>query len=281
MSGPAIGIGGEGAALSGELLTLAFCWRLERRDGVAIGLTSHDRDLTVGTFPYRTAPGMVPSAIAAGSGLDPAGVEIAGAIDAGAIHADDLIAGRWDGAALWLHLTQWEAPGALWLELARGTLGAVAQQGERFAAELRGPAAVLERACVPATSAGCRAALGDMRCRVDLRARTHRAQVAGVEDAVVTLSGGAVPDGLAQGRLRWISGANAGLTSGIVGQDRAALILADAPPFAVEVGTRVEVQEGCDRRIVTCAMRFANAANFRGEPLLPGNDLLTRYPGAA
>jgi hypothetical protein len=27
---------------------LAFCWRLERRDGVTIGLTSHDRDLVVG-----------------------------------------------------------------------------------------------------------------------------------------------------------------------------------------------------------------------------------------
>src|SRR3546814_9263483 len=31
-----------------ELVTLAWCWRLSRRDGVVVGLTSHDRDLTVG-----------------------------------------------------------------------------------------------------------------------------------------------------------------------------------------------------------------------------------------
>jgi hypothetical protein len=41
----------------------------------------------------------------------------------------------------------------------------------------------------------------------------------------------------------------------------------------------VEVSEGCDKSIATCAGRFGNAANFRGEPYLPGVDLLTRYPG--
>ena len=42
----------------------------------------------------------------------------------------------------------------------------------------------------------------------------------------------------------------------------------------------VELGEGCDKRLATCSQRFDNAANFRGEPHLPGNDLLTRYPGA-
>jgi hypothetical protein len=36
------------AILAQELAAFAFCWRLERRDGVTIGLTSHDRDLTIG-----------------------------------------------------------------------------------------------------------------------------------------------------------------------------------------------------------------------------------------
>ena len=45
------------------------------------------------------------------------------------------------------------------------------------------------------------------------------------------------------------------------------------------VGARVELIEGCDKSLATCAARFANALNFRGEPYLPGMDLLTRYPG--
>ena len=38
--------------------------------------------------------------------------------------------------------------------------------------------------------------------------------------------------------------------------------------------------QGCNKNFATCRDRFANAVNFRGEPYLPGNDLLTRYPGA-
>jgi hypothetical protein len=54
----------------------------------------------------------------------------------------------------------------------------------------------------------------------------------------------------------------------------------DLPRFDLETPCRIELREGCDKRFETCVSRFANAANFRGEPHLPGNDLLTRYPGA-
>jgi hypothetical protein len=51
-------------------------------------------------------------------------------------------------------------------------------------------------------------------------------------------------------------------------------------PLAADLaaGLRVIVREGCDHTLDTCATRFANAVNFQGEPFLPGNDLLTRYP---
>ena len=42
-------------------------------------------------------------------------------------------------------------------------------------------------------------------------------------------------------------------------------------------GVRVQLREGCDHTIATCSARFGNAVNFRGEPFLPGNDLLARY----
>jgi hypothetical protein len=47
----------------------------------------------------------------------------------------------------------------------------------------------------------------------------------------------------------------------------------------LSVGTRVEIREGCDKSFATCSARFANAANFRGEPHVPGGDVLTRFPG--
>lgn len=56
-------------------------------------------------------------------------------------------------------------------------------------------------------------------------------------------------------------------------------LLLDCPLSAsLQAGTRALVREGCDHTLDTCATRFANGINFQGEPFLPGNDLLMRYP---
>ena len=57
------------------------------------------------------------------------------------------------------------------------------------------------------------------------------------------------------------------------------LTLAEMPPVLPSLPLRVRLVEGCDKQLATCRTRFANAVNFRGEAHLPGNDLLTRYPG--
>lgn len=267
--------------LAGELLCLAFCWRLDRRDGVTIGLTSHDRDLSAHGLLYRAAPGLTPSSIARGAGLDAEDMDLKGALTSDAISAADLEAGRWDGAALRLHLTGWDAPGALWLELARGELGAVERAGDAFTVELRGPASALEAPVAPETSPTCRAELGDARCRVDLAPLRRIATLAGGEGDVLTIAGGGLAaDHWRFGRMRWLTGRNAGFTRLIRAHDAASVTLDDPPPFADAPGALVELTQGCDRRMESCANRFANAANFRGEPNLPGNDLLSRYPGA-
>ena len=77
-----------------------------------------------------------------------------------------------------------------------------------------------------------------------------------------------------------IDGANGGWRSRVIAVDGNAVVLRDVASFAIASGVRVRLSEGCDKRFTTCRERFANGANFRGEPHLPGNDLLTRYPGA-
>ncbi len=88
------------------------------------------------------------------------------------------------------------------------------------------------------------------------------------------------PNAYGYGRLRWISGRNSGLDSQLLASSGPALKLREPPPFAAAVGDLIEISEGCDKQFATCRNRFANSVNFRGEPYLPGMDLLTRYPGA-
>lgn len=267
--------------LQRDLASAALCWRLERRDGVALGFTSHDCDLAIGGLDYRAAPGMLPSAISLTDGFEAAALDIKGALTADAITAADLGAGRWDGARLFVFMTDWEAPGVELLPLARGELGDVSLRGDAFEAALRGPAALLDGPASEQASPECRAALGDGRCRVDMAGRVRITRVAAPSDGnVVAVEGPDTGADESYGRLRWIGGANSGLESAILRADGAALTLREPPPFPPAPGDLVEISEGCDKRLETCATRFANAVNFRGEPHLPGNDLLTRYPGA-
>lgn len=265
-----------------DLATLAFCWRLERRDGICIGFTSHDRDLVIGELRYRSAPGMLPSAISVSDGFDADALDVSGALTSDAIRAEDLKAGRWDGAAAAIFMVDWQAPDGEQVPLARGELGDVSVQGSGFTAELRGPTALLERAVVEQTSPECRAELGDKRCRVDMAGRVLLTQIVEVidEDVVEVATASEAVNAYGYGRLRWIGGRNSGLESPLLSSNGKRLTLRDPAPYPPLAGDLIEIREGCDKGFATCGGRFGNAVNFRGEPHLPGMDLLTRYPGA-
>lgn len=261
-----------------ELVTLAWCWRLARRDGVVIGLTSHDCDLLIGGTPYRAAPGMKPSALETSDGLEAETMDLEGAIASDAIASADLDAGRWDGAEIELFVTDWTEPEIAPVVVARGSLGAVERRGASFAAELQGVTRILDRPVCPATSPSCRAMLGDRACRVDLAPLTHKRRVIGIAGRTITLDA-AVPGTMLFGDLMWMEGSACGLASPVIAEEGAVLTLAEIPPEPPVLPVRVRLTAGCDKQLATCRTRFDNAVNFRGEAHLPGNDLLTRYPG--
>lgn len=267
------------SVFEGELTSAAICWRIERLDGAGIALTSHDAPLASEGIRYEPAPGITPASVTRSAGLEPHSGEVAGSLSSEALDESDLALGRWEGAMARLGIVDWQRAEPEALQLIGGELSDVATDGDRFTAELRGASIKLEAPVCPATSAECRAHFGDKQCRIDLAGRTVTSTVLASEDGALTLDG-SFDDRFVLGRLRFMSGANCGLTSVILGVTGAVIQLRDLPRAPVEAGCRVDLREGCDKRLETCISRFANAENFRGEPYLPGNDLLTRYPGA-
>lgn len=263
------------AELSGRVLL----WRIERPDGAGLALTSHDRPVVANGIVHRPAPGMMPRATTQEGGLSAAAGEVEGVLSSEALTESDLRAGRWDGARVTLEVADWMAPEAPILRLAGGSLGNVTHRDGRFAADLTGAAAMLDRPVCPVTSAQCRAELGDPDCAVDVAGRRREARGLSLEGNRLLLDV-AIGEAFRFGRARLLSGEGCGLSATILAVEGSSLVLRDPFPFPLAEGTRVELFEGCDKRFATCRTRFANAINFRGEPHLPGNDLLTRYPGA-
>jgi len=258
--------------------TVAAFWRLSRRDGVALGFTSHDQDLWFDGVLHSAAPGMVPSAIRRSSDFEPDSAEVEGALSHGSITAADLSQGRFDHARVAIGLVDWET-----LEresLYRGTIGGVLEEDGRFSAELVSRKAELLVDAIPRTSPTCRADFCGPGCALAAVRFDHEAQFIALDADrnAVALQVPVAAERLVGGEIRWLDGPHAGQAMTMVELAGDNLVLDYPIDPAVPAGSRARVREGCDRTIDTCASRFANAANFQGEPFLPGNDLLTRYP---
>lgn len=262
------------ALLDRELDTVATFWRIWRTDGVALGFTTQDRDLWFDGLLHRAAPGLTPSAIRRTSGFSDEGADVEGALAHDCIAGADIAAGRYDGATVVIGAVDWEV-----LESAilyRGTIDNVGREGNAFTAELASAKAALAIDPVPRSSPACRARFCDVGCGLSPPRFTWRATVESVTDTRVVFTG-LDPALHRGGELRWRDGPLAGLSAQVLAADESGLVL-DCPIDAIEPGTMAFLREGCDHTIVTCAARFGNAANFQGEPFLPGTDLLAHYP---
>ena len=55
------------------------------------------------------------------------------------------------------------------------------------------------------------------------------------------------------------------------------LTLLEAAVRAIAEGDVFAIRAGCDKCMETCGAKFANIANFRGFPHIPGQDTVIRY----
>jgi len=157
------------ARLESGAATLCHVWVLRRADGVALGFTDHDRDLTVDGVICRAASGWQAGAAGSAVGLGAGSASVAGGLDDAAIRDADVEAGLYDGASVDLWRVDWERPD-LRVPLWTATLARIRREGAGFTAELAGTLAKLERVVGRTYGRDCDAVLGDARCGVDLAA---------------------------------------------------------------------------------------------------------------
>lgn len=272
--------------LAGGASTTCRCWKLTRGDGVVMGFTDHDRALQFDGVSFLPETGLSATAIAQSTGLSIDNSEALGALRSDAIDQGDLVAGRYDGAEVVAWLVNWQDVSARMVQF-RGHIGEVSRASGAFVAELRGLSEALNQPQGRAYQRQCTAVLGDAACGVDLSAPGRAADVVldAVEDARVLRFAdpqGVAAGALVRGRVVVLEGAAAGLTGQIKtdSSDGATRTVAlwQRLEGGLAPGDVLRVEMGCDKTPTTCKERFANFANFRGFPHIPGEDWLISYP---
>ena len=273
------------AHLDDGTTTLSWCWRISRADGVALGFTDHDRALSFDGTEFEPESGFAASEIRAGSDLAVDAQDASGVLTSDRITETDILDGRWDNAAVELWRVNWVDASQRVL-LRRGAVGQIRRGRMAFVAEVRSLAHVLGQTVGRTFQAGCDAALGDARCRINLQNAIYKGT--GVvsdllRDRAFLATGlsGFDAGWFTSGTITWTSGANAGRVTEVLSHGLAdalaTLTLLEAPVLQIAEGDNFIAQAGCDKRIATCSAKFANVANFRGFPNIPGQDAVLRY----
>jgi uncharacterized phage protein (TIGR02218 family) len=271
--------------LTGEVTTLASCWKLTRRDATVFGFTDHDQDIVFESVTYKAATGFTPSAIENNASLAVDNLDIDGMLSDSDITETDILAGKYDFAEIEIFQVNYKDLTQGALKFRRGWLGEVSMQKHQFVAEVRGLTQRLSQTIGELFSPACRATLGDNRCTVNLAAHTVTGSVTALisnqefTDTSLTAVSGIYSLGL----LAFTSGANSGLSIevkeytklGTTGQ----VLLSLPMPYPIAVGNTYSMSKGCDKTLNTCFNRFNNVVNFRGEPSVPGLDRMLETAG--
>lgn len=76
------------------------------------------------------------------------------------------------------------------------------------------------------------------------------------------------------GTVKWLTGQNAGFSMEVKAFAPGVVTLAMAMPYPIAPGDTYTITAGCDKQIGTCSGRYSNVVHFRGEPYIPGPDVL-------
>ena len=267
------------AALTSQVVTLAYCWRIKRADGLVQGFTTHTSNFAIDSVVYKANASFLPSASASTNTLDVDNLEAVGLFDDEGITERDLIAGLYDYAEVIVFLVDYRAlPSSLtasppsYLILASGYLGEVSNDGRQFSAEVRGLSQLLTQKKTEVTSKLCRHNFGDSRCQVNLAPYTHTL-VVGTTDGSreITVPSFNQPQNyFANGILTWTTGENSGIPCQTASWDATLhkIELFERTPFPILAGDTFVAIAGCRKTRFACKS-YNNIINFGGQPDIP------------
>lgn len=270
--------------MANELATLATCWRLTRKDGTIMGFTDFSKNIIIDNICYCAKTGFKATAVETKSTLQPADLDIDGALTSDAITEADIIAGKYDFAEILVFEVDYTNLVGTQNILRRGFLGNLARGDTSFKAEIRGLGELTERKIGSLYSDTCRAKFCDSKCGLKAADYTFTGTVVSSSDGgscIVDVGSNQVATLFSRGQITFISGLNAGTTMDIVTHTKEGtydvLTLLLSLPGTIQAGDTVSIMSGCDGAFSTCRER-GNYLNFRGEPDIPGTDAIYCYP---
>lgn len=265
----------------GHIKTIARCWKITRTDATNLYFTDHDTSLTISGDTYKSLNSGKTTKLHTKDNLGVDTLDIEVVLNSSDISEDDIKAGRYDNAEVWIFEVNYNSTADGTVTLSYGNIGEVELHDNFAKVEFRSLSQRLQKNIGRSYTINCDAQLGDTRCGLSLSTLgyTSTAHVDTVTDRAVFITAGATGStAYVGGRIEWTSGTNNGLSMEITSWTSATMRLQLPMPFNPSTGDEFTAYYGCDKTLATCRDTYNNVVNFRGFPHLPGIGVMVKYP---
>lgn len=264
-----------------EVLNLVRCWKITLENGNTLCFTTSNEDFVYQNEKYNSIPAYEISNLNANVDINDDSAEISNLIVNDLIKDSDILSGLYNNAKVEIFIIDKDNLDAGKVSLLNGNITDIEYKDNVFIAKVSGLKTQLNKTIGDVYSPLCRCGFCSDKCKLNKNNFTFSGIVSSVINNVnfetntttITQKSSGYFD---YGIIEFTSGKNIGQKTEVKQFQYNSIILASELPYKIEVGDNFNITAGCDKQFSTCCNKFNNAINFRGEPHLPGTDILLK-----
>jgi len=268
-------------SLKNNTINLIRCWKITLLDGAILGFTTNNCDIIYDNLKYFSFSSDNIKNLESNIDIKEDFFKIQNVISTDIITNNDILSGKYNNAKVEVFLlnnfdlTQGK------IVLLNGKIYDIEYKDNIFIAKVIGLKENLNVEIGEMYGPLCRANFCDKKCKLNRNNFTFTGSISEVisnsEFKTSDTTFLSKPNAYFEnGVITFTSGNNKNQKMEVKQFSNGDFVLSIEMPYIIMVGDSFSVISGCDKSFKSCCNKFSNAINFRGEPHLPGIDILLK-----
>ncbi|MDR0572172.1 MAG: DUF2163 domain-containing protein [Rickettsiales bacterium] len=256
------------------------CFKITLKNHEVLTYTENSEDLIVDNLVYRSCDGIDLKTINQYGDATENSVNIVGFVNDGNINERDIVMGKFDDAKIDIFLVNKNVLDGEKIYLSKGYFKDIQLIDDKFFINIEGILTALKKPITENYSPLCRASFCDVRCKLNEENHSFVGSVDGVNSKISFFSNDLVDfekNYFKYGIVTFMEGEDTRERIMIRENNQGTIILSNGLGRDIIVGDGFKIMAGCDKTIETCAKKFNNNINFRGEPNIPRTKIYQFY----
>lgn len=266
-------------SLSDDTLNLVRCWKITLKNNKILCFTTSDEYFIYENQKYISIGLNDINDLKTNIDIEEDEAEISNLIISDIIEANDILSGCYDGADVELFIFDKKTQEKI--TLLNGFISDIEYKDNIFNAKVKGLKSKLNKVIGEVYTPLCRCQFCDKKCKLNKENFTFNGEISNLinstefETNTLTIIN-KIEGYFENGVIEFTSGKNIGFKTEVKQSKNNSIILSAELPYELQNGDKFKITAGCNKEFDTCCNVFYNAINFRGEPHLPGINILLK-----